>query len=136
MIPEAAVDPSRVIAELKELRALTGNTDGAQRLCWTPAWAKAREWLREKLSVLPLSVESDEACNLWATLPGRSQRCLLLGGHLDSVPNGGWLDGALNIVAALEVLRRFAADGTPAVTVRLVDWADEEGARFGASLFG
>ena len=61
---------------------------------------------------------------------------MLLGGHIDSVPNGGWLDGCLNVVAAVEVVRRIAEDGTPPVTVRLVNWADEEGARFGRSLFG
>jgi hydantoinase/carbamoylase family amidase len=61
---------------------------------------------------------------------------VLLGGHIDSVPNGGWLDGCLNVMAAVEVLRRIAGEGTPPVTVRLVNWADEEGARFGRSLFG
>ncbi len=61
---------------------------------------------------------------------------MLLGGHIDSVPNGGWLDGCLNVVAAVEVLRRIAEEGKPPLTVRLVDWADEEGARFGRSLFG
>src|SRR5262249_36767964 len=63
---------------------------------------------------------------------------LLIGGHLDSVPNGGWLDGSLNVLAALEILRRFSAEfnARPPVTVRLVDWADEEGARFGRSLLG
>jgi N-carbamoyl-L-amino-acid hydrolase len=52
---------------------------------------------------------------------------------MDSVPNGGWLDGCLNVLAGAEVLRRIADEGTPPVTVRLVDWADEEGARFGRS---
>jgi N-carbamoyl-L-amino-acid hydrolase len=69
-------------------------------------------------------------------LPGESDRAVLLGGHIDSVPNGGWLDGALNVMAGVEVLRRVAGDGKPAATVRLVNWADEEGARFGRSLFG
>ena len=55
---------------------------------------------------------------------------------MDSVPNGGWLDGCLNVLAGVEVLRRIAAEGEPPVTVRLVSWADEEGARFGRSLFG
>ncbi|MBI5879421.1 MAG: Zn-dependent hydrolase [Chloroflexi bacterium] len=132
----SALDPARVVDELKELRALTGNDAGAQRLCWTDTWFHAREWLRSKLAALPVQVEVDEAGNQWATLKGRSPRALLLGGHLDSVPNGGWLDGALNVVGALEVLRRIAAEGEPPVTVRLVDWADEEGARFGPSLFG
>jgi len=61
---------------------------------------------------------------------------LLIGGHIDSVPNGGWLDGCLNLLAGVEVLRRIAEDGRPPLTVRLVNWADEEGARFGRSLFG
>ncbi|MFQ3663430.1 MAG: Zn-dependent hydrolase [Chloroflexaceae bacterium] len=132
----STLNPARTLAELKELRALTGNADGAQRVAWTDTWARARAWYREKLAALPVSVEMDEGGNLWATLRGASERALLIGGHLDSVPNGGWLDGCLNVLAGLEVLRRIAAEGTPPVTVRLVDWADEEGARFGRSLLG
>jgi N-carbamoyl-L-amino-acid hydrolase len=132
----AALQPKRTVEELKELRALTGNADGAQRVCWTPTWARARAWMREKLSELPVEVTVDAAGNQWATLRGASERAMLIGGHIDSVPNGGWLDGCLNVVAGLEVLRRIASEGTPPVTVRLVDWADEEGARFGRSLFG
>ena len=131
-----SLQPHRTVAELKELRALTGDADGAQRVAFTDTWAKARGWLREKLSRLPVDTYQDEAGNLWATLNGKSERELLIGGHIDSVPNGGWLDGCLNTLAGVEVLRRIAADGTPPVTVRLVDWCDEEGARFGRSLFG
>lgn len=130
------LEPQRTIGELKELRTLTGNADGAQRVCWTPLWAQARAWLREKLAALPVDMVTDEAGNLWATLRGQSEQALLIGGHIDSVPNGGWLDGCLNTLAGVEVLRRIAAEGTPPVTVRLVDWADEEGARFGRSLLG
>src|SRR3954447_23491620 len=133
---QSGLDPKRTIEELKELRTLTGNADGAQRVAFTPTWAAARKWLREKLSALPVEVHQDPAGNLWATLKGKSSKALLIGGHIDSVPNGGWLDGGLNVVAGLEVLRRLAAEGTPPVTVRLVDWCDEEGARFGRSLFG
>jgi N-carbamoyl-L-amino-acid hydrolase len=97
---------------------------------------QAKKWLAGKLADLPLEHETDEAGNQWWTLRGASERAVLLGGHIDSVPNGGWLDGALNVVAAVEVLRRIAEDGEPATTVRLVNWADEEGARFGRSLFG
>jgi beta-ureidopropionase / N-carbamoyl-L-amino-acid hydrolase len=87
---------------------------------------------------VPLGVEEevDEAGNQWFTLRGNDPRTLVIGGHIDSVPNGGWLDGALNVVAGVEVLRRIAEDGTPPLNVRLVSWADEEGARFGRSLFG
>ncbi len=130
------LDPTRVIVELKELRTLTGNADGAQRVAWTETWARAREWLMAKMSALPVERDVDEAGNLWFTLKGKSKRALLMGGHMDSVPNGGWLDGCLNVLAGVEVLRRIASEGTPPVTVRLVDWADEEGARFGRSLFG
>lgn len=130
------LNPQRTIAELKELRALTGDENGAQRVAWTETWLKAREWMRGKLTELPVEIHRDEAGNVWATLKGQSEKELLIGGHIDSVPNGGWLDGCLNMVAGLEVLRRIASEGTPPVTVRLVDWADEEGARFGRSLFG
>jgi N-carbamoyl-L-amino-acid hydrolase len=129
------LDPSRTVAELKELRELTGDEDGAQRVAWTDAWERARGWLREKLGGLPLEEEIDQAGNQWWTLRGGSERAVLIGGHIDSVPNGGWLDGALNVVAGVEVIRRLA-EGEPATTVRLVNWADEEGARFGRSLFG
>jgi len=133
-----ALDPKRTIAELKELRQLTGNEEGAQRVAFTPVWARARKWLREKLEALPVEIHNDAAGNLWATLPGASEEALLIGGHIDSVPNGGWLDGCLNTLAGVEVLRRINAqyDTHSPVTVRLVDWADEEGARFGKSLFG
>jgi hydantoinase/carbamoylase family amidase len=131
-----ALDPAHVVAKLRELQELTGDADGAQRIAWTDTWARGRDWLRQGLSDLALEVERDEAGNDWYTLRGATERSLLLGGHMDSVPNGGWLDGCLNVLAAAEVLRRIAEEGTPAATVRLVDWADEEGARFGRSLFG
>lgn len=130
------LDPPRVVAQLQELRELTGDENGAQRVAWTDTWAKARAWLAELLANLPLQVERDQAANDWYTLPGDTDRAVLIGGHMDSVPNGGWLDGALNVLAGAEVLRRIAEEGTPPVTVRLVDWADEEGARFGRSLIG
>ena len=128
--------PSRTVEELRELRELTGNEDGAQRVAWTDTWAQAKEWLSGKLAGTGVEEETDEAGNQWFTLRGASDRTLLIGGHIDSVPNGGWLDGCLNVIAGVEVLRRLAEDGEPALTVRLVNWADEEGARFGRSLFG
>jgi hydantoinase/carbamoylase family amidase len=134
----ASLDPKRTVAELKELRRLTSDDNGAQRVAFTRTWSAAREWLRGKLADLPVEAHVDEAGNLWATLAGESPKALLIGGHMDSVPNGGWLDGCLNVLAGLEVLRRINAQyaGRPPVTIRLVDWADEEGARFGKSLYG
>jgi N-carbamoyl-L-amino-acid hydrolase len=130
------LDPSRTVADLKELRELTGDENGAQRVAWTDTWESAREWLRGKVSGTGAVEEIDEAGNQWFTLAGDSEQALLLGGHIDSVPNGGWLDGCLNVMAAVEVLRRIAEEGRPPLTVRVVNWADEEGARFGRSLFG
>jgi beta-ureidopropionase / N-carbamoyl-L-amino-acid hydrolase len=130
------LDPGRTVAELRELQELTGDENGAQRVAWTDTWQRAREWLGGKLDGTGAEEKVDTAGNQWFTLPGDSERALLIGGHIDSVPNGGWLDGALNVMAGVEVLRRIAEEGTPSVTVRLVNWADEEGARFGRSLFG
>lgn len=128
---------TRVIADLKEFKALTSDERGAQRVAWGPVWRTAREWFQKKLQAeLGLGTTRDGAGNLWATLPGRSKKSLVIGSHLDSVPGGGWLDGCLGVIAGLEVLRRAKAQGTPALTIHLVDWADEEGARFGRSLMG
>jgi hydantoinase/carbamoylase family amidase len=133
-----SLNPKRTVAELNELRELTSDENGAQRVAWTDVWLKARQWFQSKLAGLPVEHHLDAAGNSWVTLPGASERALLLGGHLDSVPNGGWLDGSLDVLAAIEVLRRFADEyaGRPPITIRLVDWADEEGARFGRSLLG
>src|SRR5213595_3621814 len=130
------LDPGRTVAELRELQELTGDDNGAQRVAWTDTWERAREWLRGKVSETGAEETVDPAGNQWFSLRGESDRAVLLGGHIDSVPNGGWLDGCLNVMAGVEVLRRVAADGRPPLTVRLVNWADEEGARFGRSLFG
>jgi hydantoinase/carbamoylase family amidase len=130
------LEPARTVGELKELRELTGDDNGAQRVAWTETWERAREWLRDRVASTSAEEAIDTAGNQWFTLPGESERAVLIGGHIDSVPNGGWLDGSLNVIAGVEVLRRVASEGTPPVTIRLVNWADEEGARFGRSLFG
>ena len=138
------VDAGRVVSNLEELRALTADEHGAQRVAWSPMWLKARAWFEEKLTAVSAATGAeledhyDAAGNNWVTLRGESVRALVVGSHLDSVPNGGWLDGALGVMAGLEVLTHAAEvyGGRPPVTVKLVDWADEEGARFGRSLFG
>jgi hydantoinase/carbamoylase family amidase len=130
------LQPRRTVDELRELQELTGDDNGAQRVAWTETWERAREWLRGKVKGTGAEETVDAAGNQWFTWRGSSDQAVLIGGHIDSVPNGGWLDGALNVVAGVEVLRRIAEEGTPPVTVRLVNWADEEGARFGRSLFG
>ncbi len=134
-----AIDSARVIADLRELARQTSDEHGAQRLCWSPTWRRARALIGELLAEVGLEGTIDEAGNLWARLEGADPLApaLALGSHVDSVPNGGWLDGALGVMAAIGVLRSWSeADDPPPRPLVLIDWADEEGARFGRSLFG
>ncbi len=132
----AVLNPKRAVSDMKELRALTSDEMGNQRVAFTPTWIKALDFFKKKLDELGLSYRQDAAGNLWATLEGERPEFLTIGGHLDSVPNGGWLDGCWNVMAGLEVVRYLKAKGKPPLTVKLVSWADEEGARFGRSLYG
>ena len=133
---------NNVLTHLEALRTLTGDEHGAQRVAWTETWLRARAWFESLVDGLPyqdrLERHYDAAGNHWITLRGDEERALILGSHLDSVPNGGWLDGCLGVLAGFEVFRALNETyaGRPPMTVRLVDWADEEGARFGRSLFG
>ena len=130
------VHAQNVVDNLHLLRSITGDEQGAQRLAWTERWSDARQFLKACLAELPVRVETDEAGNIWAYLEGARSETVVIGSHLDSVPDGGWLDGAFGVMAALEVLRALSRGERPSYTVALVDWADEEGARFGRSLFG
>ena len=114
---EIACQPERAIADLRALAELTGGPGGARRLCWTDEWENARGLLRERLAELPVEVDVDEAGNLWARLAGERPETVVIGSHIDSVPNGGWLDGALGVMGALETLRSLAEAGTPPCTV-------------------
>lgn len=137
MPKELAIRPGRVLRDLEELARQTGGRAGAQRVAWSAEWRRARALLRGRLAEIGLACEEDEAGNLWARLNGSDPETIILGSHLDSVPNGGWLDGALGVFAGVEVLRTLAeGPSLPRLSVSLVDWADEEGARFGHSLFG
>ncbi len=134
-LPADRASVDRVLADLRALARLTSDADGAQRMAWGPGWRQARAWFAERVKEIGLDVVCDRAGNAWVTLPGTADQSLVIGSHLDSVPNGGWLDGCLGVLAGLEVLRRQVQAGKPSLTLRLVDWADEEG-RFGRSLLG
>jgi N-carbamoyl-L-amino-acid hydrolase len=132
------LDPDAVIADLDELAEQSGGRfAGADRLAWTPAWLDARRWLRAKLEAIGLEPGTDAAGNLWAAIAGEADQFLIVGSHIDAVPDGGWLDGALGLLTALEVMRQLQRHGgSLPIGVRFVDWADEEGARFSRSLIG
>jgi N-carbamoyl-L-amino-acid hydrolase len=132
------LDPAAVIADLDELANESGGRfAGADRLAWTPRWLEARRWLRAKLAEIGLEPRLDEAGNMWASIDGESDRFLIVGSHIDAVPDGGWLDGPLGLLTALEVMRQLRRNDTSLpVGIRFVDWADEEGARFSRSLLG
>jgi allantoate deiminase len=124
-----------VVANLRALAARTSDAHGAQRVAWGPVWRDARRWLDDLLAEEGLHAESDTAGNNWITVAGARRDTVIIGGHLDSVPNGGWLDGPLGVLTGIEALRRLTGT-TPPVTLAVVDFADEEGARFSRSLLG
>ena len=133
-----AIDAGRVIADLRELDRLTGGERGARRVAWGPVWREARDWLRGLSADLGAETTRDAAGNEFHRLPGTAGGpAVAVGSHLDSVPDGGWLDGALGVLAGLGCLRAWASHGErPPRDLILCDWSDEEGSRFGHSLLG
>ena len=122
------VDPARFLTDLHALRRIGGDaaTKGVRRRAFTEADIAARDWLAGRFAEAGLTPHLDPVGNLFGLAEGRS---LLLGSHSDTQPEGGWLDGALGVIAALEVARAVREAGGPAVSV--VSFQDEEG-RFGA----
>ncbi len=123
------VDPARFLADLHHLRSFgaAGVGKGVIRPAFSEADIAARKWLAERMTQAGLSAHVDPVGNLFGLAEGHS---LLLGSHSDSQPEGGWLDGALGVVAALEIARAARTSGGPAVSV--VSFQDEEG-RFGVT---
>lgn len=130
----AAIDADAVGRDIERLAAITADERGAQRLAWTDGWRRARALLDERLAGVA-ERRRDAAGNVWYTVPGARPEALVIGSHLDAVPDGGAFDGPLGIFAGAAILAALAG-ATPPLTVRLVDFADEEGARFGRSCLG
>lgn len=124
-----------IVADLKELAALTSDDKGAQRVAWTPIYQKAADWFKEKMQAAGAQVWVDAAGNSWAKFAGASEEAIVIGSHLDSVPDGGWLDGALGVVAGMGIGKALAGK-KPAKTLYVVGWVDEEGVAFGTSCLG
>ncbi len=110
---------------------------GVSRFAWSPELARANDWLAERLAALGLEVELDAAGNLLGRWQAGEGTAVLVGSHLDTVPNGGRYDGALGVLAALDVVRRLRAEGIePRRPLWVVSFNDEEGARFQTGMLG
>ncbi len=123
------VNGERFLKDLHDLRQFgaSGVGKGVVRPAYSKADVAAREWLAARMSDAGLEPRFDAVGNLFGLAPGRS---LLMGSHSDSQPEGGWLDGALGVVMALEIARAAQEAGGPAVSV--ANFQDEEG-RFGVT---
>jgi N-carbamoyl-L-amino-acid hydrolase len=121
------VDRKRFLADLHALRRFGARGAGVVRPAYSEADIAARDWLASRMDAAGLQVRFDAMGNLFGLAEGPS---LLLGSHSDSQPTGGWLDGALGVIAALEVARASRETGGPAISV--VSFQDEEG-RFGVT---
>ncbi|MEA2635363.1 MAG: beta-ureidopropionase / N-carbamoyl-L-amino-acid hydrolase [Chloroflexota bacterium] len=132
------INGERLLADLRTLSTIGGQADGGvDRLAWSEADLAARRWFAERIREAGLEPRVDAALNVFGHVPGSAGPRLLTGSHLDSVPNGGRLDGAYGAVAGLEVLRTMHESGDPvAARVEVVGFADEEGVRFGTGLIG
>src|SRR5256714_4596543 len=132
------INGERLLADLRTLAAIGGLPDGGvDRLAWSEPDLAGRRWFAERMSEAGIEARVDAALNVFGHLPGTVGPWVLTGSHLDSVPNGGRLDGAYGAVAALEVLRTLAESGDPfAEQLEIVGFADEEGVRFESGLIG
>ncbi|MGH3036804.1 MAG: M20 family metallo-hydrolase [Gaiellaceae bacterium] len=110
---------------------------GVSRFAWTPELGEANAWLMERLAALGLAAELDPAGNVLGRGESGDGKAVLLGSHLDTVPCGGRFDGALGVLAALDVVRRLRADRVePRRPLWVVSFNDEEGARFQTGMLG
>jgi beta-ureidopropionase / N-carbamoyl-L-amino-acid hydrolase len=117
----------------------SGSTGGYRRYAWTAADATLREWFAGQAAARGLDLVTDRAGNQWAWWgdPDASGPGVVVGSHLDSVPDGGAFDGPLGVVSALLVIDALRAAGlTPSRPVGVVNFGDEEGARFGIACAG
>src|SRR5438552_3888973 len=132
------VNRDRLLDDLRALSTIGAQPDGGvDRLAWSDADLAGRGWYAERIREAGLEPRVDAALNVFGHVAGTAGPWLLTGSHLDSVPDGGRLDGAYGAVAALEVLRTLAESGdSMAERVEIVGFSDEEGVRFKVGLIG
>ena len=127
---------SQLDAWLDELSHIGGDGRAMNRFAWSPQLLDANRWLCGRAAELGLDVEVDAAGNVVVRW-GEGDDALAVGSHLDTVPDGGAYDGALGVLSGLESIRRLRAEGfVPSRPIWLLAFNDEEGARFGTSMFG
>ena len=120
-------DGARVVADLRRLAEFGRYKSGVHRPTYSPDDVASRSWLADKFAAAGLDPVIDGIGNVIGRNP-RAARRLLVGSHSETQPHGGWLDGALGVIYALEAARAFAADpALEGLGVEAVAWADEEG---------
>jgi allantoate deiminase len=128
---------SSLAADLEEAARIGADGGGVSRFAWTPELGRANEWLVGRLQELGLETEIDPAGNVLGRWEEGEGTAVLIGSHLDTVPRGGRYDGALGVLAAIEVVRMLKREG---VSLRrplwIVSFNDEEGSRFQTGMLG
>jgi allantoate deiminase len=131
-----SVDRARLERRIGELSVIGGSGTSVTRLGLSPEEQRARDLVGGWLRARGATVRRDPAANIYGRF-GDSGRAILVGSHIDSVPNGGRFDGALGVLCAVEAVEALLDDGVLfRRPVEVVGWCDEEGARFGIGLFG
>jgi hydantoinase/carbamoylase family amidase len=127
----------RLVADIQAAAQYGGHGTGVTRLAWSKELQDVQAWLTKKLEELELEVELDAAGNLIGRWQAGAAKAIAVGSHLDTVPTGGRYDGALGVLSGLEAIRLLKERGfEPQRPLWLISFMDEEGARFGAALFG
>jgi beta-ureidopropionase / N-carbamoyl-L-amino-acid hydrolase len=119
-----AVEEDRVIADLRALAEFGRAGTGVNRPALSEADFSARQWLSRQMQAAGLDATMDGISTVYGRSP--AAQSILVGSHSDSVPRGGWLDGALGVIFALEVARAYCASESP-IGVDVISFADEEG---------
>jgi len=128
---------SSLAADLEEAARIGADGGGVSRFAWTPELAQANDWLVGRLQELGLETEIDAAGNVLGRWEEGEGTAVLVGSHLDTVPRGGRYDGALGVLAAIEVVRTLKREGVSLVRpLWTVSFNDEEGSRFQTGMLG
>jgi N-carbamoyl-L-amino-acid hydrolase len=123
----AEIDGERLVAGLRTLRTFGASGNGVVRQTFTDADMAARRWLCDQMAAAGLTAGIDGVGNVvgYSPKPGPT---LLIGSHSDTQPRGGWLDGAMGVMYAIEIARALADDpATDHLSIDAVAWSDEEG---------